>query len=488
MIDSVEKGYGLVTATHQINEYREEQGIPEVGLSTIRRTMNRLGPVIRKVKRRKQGNRNPDSPWAKARLRWVTQLLVRLGKHKFVARARENEYLELTKTPRYFDSDELEPLSVYQIVFFDECHKKTEIGRTGDTVYSFPRNEGGLYDKDGGIGDVDTKLHCKYPKEGRFCFGVSAVELNDGRIEGRRCATFDYSAKNLITITGEEKLIQEELKRVRALKTEGQWVDKRTRLPGLLFENDSVMVLDKIAEKTAERLSNHGIKTVLDMKMITASGISAIIADKNFRVSETTLRDWQAKTDQAQQGSTPYRVRKDHRQNDNPYLSRYGPDLWLSEIRKCTALSGYRCVTEMIDHIDTETKRVMKGTKNEGNGLWYHDALSLMTCKKSVQYMKQKGIFDNWLLPWGRLQEGTRYNESIPGDSPELMPLDETLNMDIHASARYHVAITSHLPNDDPRKFSFATPNEISRAYLRLVDYVTGGAPSSTRIIQDCEK
>jgi hypothetical protein len=61
LIDSIEKGYGLVTATHQINKYHEEQGIPEVGLSTTRITMNRLGPVIRKVKRRKQGNRNPDS-------------------------------------------------------------------------------------------------------------------------------------------------------------------------------------------------------------------------------------------------------------------------------------------------------------------------------------------------------------------------------------------------------------------------------------------
>jgi hypothetical protein len=153
----------------------------------------------------------------------------------------------------------------------------------------------------------------------------------------------------------------------------------------------------------------------------------------------------------------------------------------MTKIRQCSALSGYRCVTEMIDHIDNETKIVMKGTKNEGRGLWYHDALSLMTCKKSVQYMKE-------LLPWGRLQEGTRYHESIPGDSPELMPLDETLNMDIHASARYYVAITSHLPNGDPRKYSFSTPKDISRAYLHLVDPATGGAPSSTRIVQDCEK
>jgi hypothetical protein len=68
------------------------------------------------------------------------------------------------------------------------------------------------------------------------------------------------------------------------------------------------------------------------------------------------------------------------------------------------------------------------------------------------------------------------------------MPLDETLDMDIHASARYHVAITSHLPNDDPRKYSISTPKEISGAYLFLVDPSTGGAPSSTRIVQDCEK
>jgi hypothetical protein len=106
-----------------------------------------------------------------------------------------------------------------------------------------------LYDKDGGIGDVDTQFHCKYPKERRFCFGVSAVELNNGTIEVRRCVVFDYSAKNLIMITGEEKLIKEEVKRARALKIEGQWVKKRTCLPGCLFENDSLMVLDKISEK-----------------------------------------------------------------------------------------------------------------------------------------------------------------------------------------------------------------------------------------------
>jgi hypothetical protein len=60
--------------------------------------------------------------------------------------------------------------------------------------------------------------------------------------------------------------------------------------------------------------------------------------------------------------------------------------------------------------------------------------------------------------------------------------------MDIHACARYHVAITSQLPKGDPKKFSFAMPKEISHAYLSIIDPETGGAPSSKRIVQDCEK
>jgi hypothetical protein len=39
LIDSVEKGYGLVTAMHQINEYREEEQLPDVGVITVHHTM-----------------------------------------------------------------------------------------------------------------------------------------------------------------------------------------------------------------------------------------------------------------------------------------------------------------------------------------------------------------------------------------------------------------------------------------------------------------
>jgi hypothetical protein len=48
------------------------------------------------------------------------------------------------------------------------------------------------------------------------------MELLDGSVEGRRCKTFDYSAKNLITITAEEKMIKEEMKRVKSTNTGGK--------------------------------------------------------------------------------------------------------------------------------------------------------------------------------------------------------------------------------------------------------------------------
>jgi hypothetical protein len=89
---------------HQINEYREEEVMPEIGLTTIHRIIK--------------------SPWEKARLRWTTQVLVRFGEHEFDCAANENQHLALTNTPAFFDRAKMPPLSVNQFFYFYECHKK----------------------------------------------------------------------------------------------------------------------------------------------------------------------------------------------------------------------------------------------------------------------------------------------------------------------------------------------------------------------------
>jgi hypothetical protein len=101
-------------------------------------------------------------------------------------------------------------------------------------------------------------------------------------------------------------------------------------------------------------------------------------------------------------------------------------------------MSGSICVTKMIHHMCDEVDRVdrvMKGTKHEGEGKCYHNALMLMTCEKSKAYMCEHNLLKYWLLPIDDLQKRTQHHNSIPGDSPKMMPLDEMLNMDIHACA-----------------------------------------------------
>jgi hypothetical protein len=57
----------------------------------------------------------------------------------------------------------------------------------------------------------------------------------------------------------------------------------------------------------------------------------------------------------------------------------------MDEISKCSAMSGFICVTGMVNHMKKETDREMKGTCYEGKGQFYHDAMMLMTCNKTKQ-------------------------------------------------------------------------------------------------------
>ena len=47
-------------------------------------------------------------------------------------------------------------------------------------------------------------------------------------------------------------------------------------------------------------------------------------------------------------------------------------------------------------------------------------------------------------------------------NSPEFMPLDNSLNADLKLSHDRHCVLTRRLPKNDPRKFSMSTPKLIS--------------------------
>ena len=121
----------------------------------------------------------------------------------------------------------------------------------------------------------------------------------------------------------------------------------------------------------------------------------------------------------------------------------------------------------------------MKGSVHEDDLFIFHDALVLMTEKETIKWMKWNNCFHLWLLPMNGLQDGTPYDGRPVGNSPEFMPLDNSLNRDILHILRFH-CVLSHFYLDGEgtdkeernMRFSLSTPKEI---------------PSLERIIQDVD-
>ena len=76
----MEDGLGIrQQTTARVNALRTARGDMHVGCSCVYATYMKLQPDIKPIKAIKQGSNDPTSPWAKARLGWVVQLLIRLG-------------------------------------------------------------------------------------------------------------------------------------------------------------------------------------------------------------------------------------------------------------------------------------------------------------------------------------------------------------------------------------------------------------------------
>ena len=117
-----------------------------------------------------------------------------------------------------------------------------------------------------------------------------------------------------------------------------------------------------------------------------------------------------------------------------------------------------------------EAEKLMKGSVHEDNFYIVHDALVLTTAKETINWMKEKGYLHRWLLPLNGLQDGTPYAGCPVGNSPEFMPLDNSLNRDILHSLRFHCVLSLFFldgegtdEEESNMRFSFSTLKEISR-------------------------
>ena len=101
-------------------------------------------------------------------------------------------------------------------------------------------------------------------------------------------------------------------------------------------------------------------------------------------------------------------------------------------------MSKFCCITDLIRFMMREAENLMKGSIHEDNFFIIHDALLLMTAKETIEWMKEKNYYHRWLLPMNGLQDRTPYTGRHVGNSPECMPLDNSLNRYILHCLRFY--------------------------------------------------
>jgi hypothetical protein len=79
--DKLELGCSYTKTWYWVNNYLSSLGRDLVTRSAVVSAYHRMEKRVTNVKMRAQGNSDKDSNWAKARHRWVTQLLLRLRLH-----------------------------------------------------------------------------------------------------------------------------------------------------------------------------------------------------------------------------------------------------------------------------------------------------------------------------------------------------------------------------------------------------------------------
>ena len=98
---------------------------------------------------------------------------------------------------------------------------------------------------------------------------------------------------------------------------------------------------------------------------------------------------------QCKQTNRPGKI--DYRKHANPYEARYGKD-WKEKLKASYQMKPFTDIRDLILHIVNTTKKA-------GKKFFYHDALSLMTAKESIDFMNENGFLEMWITPQAQLFE-----------------------------------------------------------------------------------
>ena len=174
------------------------------------------------------------------------------------------------------------------------------------------------------------------------------------------CKTFVYSRKKLISMTDFEKKFQNKIARVKGLKgghTLG-WVKVPFRTQDKLYLDDPITMVKKCGLATACKLNELNVRLIMDLCVQENKNVLQV----QLKIPSPPFKAMLDHVTSAEPSNRPNKIY--YQKTSNPYESRYGPD-WHIELKKSSLLICYACVSDMIEHMASETKRVFIGTTHK---------------------------------------------------------------------------------------------------------------------------
>jgi hypothetical protein len=457
-----------------LNSARKKKGKKRVGVSSVTALHYRSKPKVMQPVVGRQGSLDPNDNWSRARMAQTGQQAVREGVGHLLKHpdgVALPDYLDLPKLIQKHGAAKV-VVDDGSVCSFDGTHRKVSIGST-QTQIRYPRNKEGMIDVENGTYAPNAvNMHVKYENECRFHLGIAVVLMPqpDGSFiaEDRR-SFYSYTGKTVVSIKDWGKYMAAANRRVQALSDMAPW-SVSVRPKDAIYDEDPVTLLVGIGAATEKELLQLGVKTVGHLKAFTGKLNSRL---NSLRAQAQTV---------ALIGKCPAKL--DHRQATNPYKSRF-PETYLEEIKKDQECLPYLCIQDLVWHMVLESERMMKGSKHENNFRFAHDALSTLTAKETIEWMKTtsykgKTLHDYWYLPID-CSAGTVFFGRPVGNSPELSPLDRQGFNYLHRAVDFHCCATSHLDDDHEYSFSISTPSRMIRTYKRIWEI----APSREQVLHD---
>ncbi len=146
----MEDAFSIPEAWREVNSHHKKSGQPSGTRSAVYSVSLALNPKLTKITRRSQGSKDPNSAWSKARYNWFTQLLIPFGE---LASEQNSPRMNGLPPSPWFYTEKLTPLTIIQVVWWDETHRKCAAGKddfNNDNcdghIIQFPRAKNGKLD------------------------------------------------------------------------------------------------------------------------------------------------------------------------------------------------------------------------------------------------------------------------------------------------------------------------------------------------------